>query len=106
MINQKFANHYSYSDVNPFEIVRAVSDKTLEVREMDAERDPAWKPQFHVGGFAAHCSNQREQRWNITSNESNPVVRIRLQKNGVWKSASGNKFYLADKPVKFYDYNF
>lgn len=102
----QYANHYSYSDVNPFEVVRTVSAKTLEVRAMDAERDATWQPQFHVGGFAANCSNQDKQRWNITSNKSNPVVRIRLQKDGTWKAASGNKFYLADKPVKFYDYNF
>ena len=79
-----YANHYGYSDVNPFEIVRRVSDKTIEIREMDAERDPEWKPEFHVGGFSAHCSNQREQRWNITSNPENRVIRIRLSKSGVW----------------------
>lgn len=101
-----YANHYGYSDVNPFEIVRRVSDKTIEIREMDAERDPEWKPEFHVGGFSAHCSNQHEQRWNITSNPENRVIRIRLSKSGVWKDAHGRKFGLSDQPVKFYDYNF
>lgn len=102
----KYANHYGYSDVNPFEVVRAISDKTLEVREMDAERDESVKLEFHVGGFAAHCSNQRNQKWFITSNESSPVIRIRLSKTGVWKDKHGRKFYLSDEPVKFYDYNF
>lgn len=102
----QYANQYGYSDVEPFEVVRVVSDKTIEVRQMNSERDDTWKPEWHVGGFAGHCSNQREQRWHITRNDSNPVVRIRLQKNGVWKSAHGNKFYLSEKPVKFYDYNF
>ena len=34
-----YANHYGYSDVTPYEVVKVISDKTIEVREMDAERD-------------------------------------------------------------------
>lgn len=101
----QFANHYGYSDVTPYEVVRVVSDKTIEVREMDAERDDSVKLEFHVGGFSAHCSNQCDQRWNISSNPDNGVVRIRLGKQG-WKDAHGRRFKLNDKPVKFYDYNF
>jgi hypothetical protein len=100
-----YANHYSYSDITPFEVVKVISDKTIEVREMDAERDDSVKLEFHVGGFSAHCSNQREQKWSITSNGTNPVVRIRLGKQG-WKDKHGQRFGLSDKPVKFYDYNF
>jgi hypothetical protein len=102
----KFANHLGYSDINPYEVVRVVSDKTIEVREMDAERDPTWTPEFIPGGFSAHCTNQHSQRWIITSNPENRVVRIRLSKNGFWKSADGRKFHLGDEPVRFYDYNF
>lgn len=101
----QFANHYGYSDVNPYEVVRIISDKTIEVREMDAKLDDSVKLKFHVGGFAAHCSNQCDQRWNISSNPSNQVVRIRLGKQG-WKDAHGRRFKLNDRPVKFYDYNF
>ena len=102
----QFANHYGYSDVTPFEIVRIVSDKTLEVREMDAERDESVKLEWLPGGFVGHCVNQRDQRWFITSNPSNDVVRIRMSKSGVWKDKHGRRFGLSDKPVKFYDYNF
>ena len=101
----KYANHYGWSDVNPFEVVRVVSAKTLEIRAMEAERDPTWKPEFILGGFAGHCINQGEQEWLIKSNEQNPVVRIRLGKKG-WKDAHGRRFGLSDKPIKFYDYNF
>ena len=101
-----YANHYGYSDVTPFEVTKVISDKTVEVREMDAERDDGVKLEFHVGGFSAHCSNQRDQKWNIASNEQNSVVRIRLSKTGVWKDKHGRRFGLSDQPVKFYDYNF
>ena len=101
-----YANQYGWSDVNPFEVVKVISDKTIEVREMDAERDESVKLDWAPGGFAGHCINQRDQKWFITSNEQNPVVRIRLSKTGVWKDKHGRKYGLSDKPVKFYDYNF
>lgn len=101
-----YANQYGWSDVNPFEVVKVISNKTLEVREMDSERDNSVNLKFHVGGFSAHCSNQRDQKWFITSNPSNNVIRIRLSKSGVWKDKHGRKYGLSDIPVKFYDYNF
>jgi hypothetical protein len=101
-----YANQIGYSDVNPFEVVRVVSDKTIEVRAMNAERDKSVELDFQVGGFSAHCSNQSDQKWFITSNEDAPVIRIRLSKNHGWQDKHGRKFRLADKPRKFYDYNF
>jgi len=100
-----YANHIGYSDINPFEVVRVISDKTLEIRAMDAERDESVKLDWVVGGFSGICMNQRDQNWFITSNEQNRVVRIRLGKQG-WKDAHGRKYQLSDEPVKFYDYNF
>lgn len=102
----KFANQYGYSDVYPFEVVRVISDKTIEVREMDAERDESVKLEWAPGGFAGHCINQRDQKWFITSNESNPVIRIRLSAKKGWQDKHGRRFGLSDQPVRFYDYNF
>jgi len=106
MSEMKFANMVGYSDINPYEVVRVVSDKCLEIRGMDAERDPSYKPEFVPGGFSAVCVNQADQKWVIKPNPANGVIRIRKQKSGQWKSASGSKFYLRDEPIKFYDYNF
>jgi hypothetical protein len=102
----KYANRIGYSDINPYEVVKVISDKTIEVREMDAKLAEGEKPQFIVGGFAGHCVNQRELKYDISSNDSNPVVRIRLRKNGYFYSNNGERFKLADEPEKFYDYNF
>lgn len=101
----QYANQYGYSDVTPFEVVRVVSEKCLEVREMDAELAPGERPEIIPGGFAGNCTNQRSLKYVITSNLENRTVRIRLGKQG-WKSADGRKFGLSDKPVYFYDYNF
>ena len=106
--NQRFANNYLFSDVTPFEVVRVISDKTIEVREMDAKMASDWKPEIVSGGFAFHCTNNDDQRkaWVITSNEDNPVVRIRRQKDGTWQNRTFGRFYLSDVPVKKYDFNF
>lgn len=101
----KYANHYGWSDVNPYEVIKVISDKTIEVREMDADRDETVALDFQAGGFSAVCVNQRDQKWHIKSDPTAPVIRIRLGKNG-WKDKHGRKFQLADAPVKFYDYNF
>ncbi len=101
-----YANQIGYSDVTPFEVVRTVSDKTLEIREMEAVRsNPENKLGFAPGGFFGHCAAQDEQEWTITSLPENRIVRIRLGKKG-WFDKYGNRFLLAEKPRKFYDYNF
>lgn len=99
---QVYANQYGYSDVHPYEVVRVISDTTIEVRAMNAVRDPNWKPVFHAGGFSAHCSNQNEQRWVYESDTDAPVRRIRKSKKG-WAKGT---FTISAEPVRFYDYNF
>ena len=101
----KYANHFGYSDIHPYEVVAVISDKTLEIREMDSKRDESVKLEWVVGGFAGHCTNQRDQKWDITSNSENPVIRIRFSKKG-WKDKHGRIFGLSEQPIRFYDFNF
>ncbi len=101
-----YANHILHTDIEPVEIIGRINEKTLDIRAMEAELDPTWKREEHVGGFVCHVANDKTQRWNITSNESNRAVRIRLHKDGWWRDRNGNRFRLSDKPVKFYDHNF
>jgi hypothetical protein len=103
---KQYANQYGWSDVTPFEVVRVISDKTLEVREMDAARDESVALKWEVGGFSGVCLNQHDQKWIISSNPSNPVIRIRLSAKKGWRDAHGRSYGLTDEPRKFYDYNF
>lgn len=105
VIEKKFAVQFGYTDVRPLEVVRVVSEKCVEVRYMEAQLDPTWKPEMIVGGFAAHTVNNHDQKWIITSDPTNPVFKIRLGKKG-WKNKYGDSFGLCEKPYKFYDYNF
>jgi hypothetical protein len=69
MTDLKYANRYGYTDVEPYEIVRVISDLTVEVRAMRAERDESVKLNHIPGGFFAHCSNQRDQKWFDTAGQ-------------------------------------
>ena len=102
----KYANMIGWSDVDPYEVVRSVSVKCVEIREMEAERDESVELEFVPGGFSAVCINGRKQRWFISSNPDNKVFKVRLHKDGYYRDPHGRKFLLADKPVKYYDYNF
>jgi hypothetical protein len=104
-VDVNYANEICYSDVNPFEIVKVVSDNIIEVREMKAEELP-WKKDFYHGGFFGHVANQKDQKWKITSNEDAPVYRAHKRKDGYFWSKSARKFRLANAPYKFHDYNF
>ena len=102
----KFANYHGWSDIKPVEIVKVISDKTLEVREMKAELDPSFKLDEVAGGFFSHVKNNRDQKWIIKSDPESQVYRIRKSKHGGWKNSWGARHVLSDKPRKFYDYNF
>lgn len=104
-ILEGYANHHGYSDVNPYEIVRVVSGKTIDVRQMHAEELP-WERDFHPGGFCGHTSNQHDQKWEITSDAALPIIRIRKHRDGTWQCPNKRKFLLSFEPRKFYDYNF
>lgn len=104
-ITQKFANYMGYSDVRPYEIVRVISERTIEIREMKAAPGE-WKQDFRPGGFFGTVVNQHDQKWVITSDPAAEVIRIRLSKKRGWRDKGGGHYELADEPRKFYDYNF
>ena len=99
------ANFHGYSDTHPYEIVKVVSPRTLEVRLIDAELDPTWKPKTIKGGFSGYTVNNDQQKWLYKTNEKNDTVRIRRRKDGYYYSAIG-RHALATAPSKFHDYNF
>lgn len=106
-----FVTETGYTDAYPFEIVRVVSDQTLEIRALDAKPINQEVLNFEVGGFSAHCSNGRALKYEYSSNEENEVIRIRKSKkkkaqNGLWTNGRYRTFYLATKPYKYHDYNF
>jgi len=108
METKNYANRIGYSDIEPFEIVRRITYKRIEVRMMDSVLDPACKKalqdSFIPGGFLGRTDNSL-QRWIITSNENNPVHVVRLHKDGYYYGGCG-RLRLSDTPIKHCDYNF
>ena len=108
--NASYANLIGYTDIIPFEIVCRISAKCLEVRAMNAQLCADFKPEFIIGGFAGHCVNNYQQRYEYSANVENKTIRIRLSvRKGcrpMWRDADGSEYRLAMQPVKHYDYNF
>lgn len=104
----KYANQYLHSDIRPFEIVRIVSDKCIEIRAMDyrevEEIVEKRRKEAVSGGYSGHVDNSL-QEWVITSNPANPIKRIHLHKSGDWYSY-GTLYRLESEPKRFYDFNF
>ena len=100
-----YANRCGYTDVHPYEVVRIISDKCIEIREM-ITGDNKVKMEITPGGFFGHVTNQNKQEYDFTSNPDSPPIRIRLHKDTWWRSKHGERFYISDKPRKFHDYNF
>ena len=100
------ASRYGYSDVDAYEIVKVISDKTIEVRKMDTKHDISHLKQY-AGGFSGHVEDQRNQKVTYASNPDAEVIRIRRKKNNPEQWCNGNqRFGLTEKPYAFYDYNF
>ncbi len=107
----KYANHIMYTDIEPFEVIRQISETCVEIRAMKStELHDFAELGFQAGGFLGHCSAQHKQRWDIQSDPNGYVTRIRLSKAkgkaGRWFDAHGNRYALSDTPQRVYDYNF
>jgi hypothetical protein len=107
----QYANQICYTDVKAHEIVRVISETCIEIRRLRTERNN-WTPDYIPGGFSAHCTNDRSQKWTFSSDPGAEVIRIRLSRakdpsrNGRWFDRAGRKFRVEDMPYEYYDHNF
>ena len=95
-----YCNEHFYTDVHPYEVVKVISDKKVEVRPMKEIRKT--QPIIQVGGFGGHCINNREIEYDYESLPDAPTKVIKLHKKG-WNFG---QFRMCDRPIYFYDYNF
>ena len=101
---QLYANHYGWSDVNPYEVVEVRTSNKLIVRPMQAELKE--RPQvLGIGGFSATYDNTT-QKWDITPCPEAQTIAIRKHKDGKWYGRGKQRFGISLKPHKYYDYNF
>jgi hypothetical protein len=100
-----YATHYAYSDINPYEVLRVVSDNCLEVRSMNHENDPNDMPTFVPGGFSAICTHFGSRV--ISVDPKGKVFKIRRTKRNPERwTYKGMRFALDKEPRAYYDHNF
>jgi hypothetical protein len=80
----------------------SASGKTVTIQRDKATIDPAWKPDFHPGGFLGHTSNDRDQRWTFERDPDGVTRTVRFTKHG-WMS---NGQRVTPGRHEFYDHNF
>ena len=78
-----------WTDITPYEVVRVVSAKTIEIRELDVKI---------IGG------DYLDPEYKLISNDENQIERARLGKMG-WKLADGKKIYIGHARY-YYDPSF
>lgn len=106
-----------YTDIDAYTIIKKTAT-TILLQADKATLDPNWKPEFIPGGFAGHCTNQRDQTYTYDRDPNGATIKISLRRskdeNGNerrrWKKAGvgtfegGGNVYPGRR--KFHDYNF
>lgn len=95
--------HY-YSDADAGTII-ARTEKTLTIQMDKATLLNGSELEFIPGGFAAHCSNQRIQKYSYERNLEGHIMKVTRRKNGEYK-VQGSTNSVTEGRHKFYDYNF
>lgn len=93
-----------YTDIDPCTIIKR-TNSMIVVRYDKAKLSKDWKPEFDIGGFAAHCTNNDEQRWDIEEDPDGITETFRWsEKYGQWRNGCYEKLF--PQWAAFYDYNF
>lgn len=93
-----------WSDQHAATIIK-VTKASVTVRYDKATRDPNFKPEFVIGGFAAHCTNQEEQTYTYEPDENGAVETYRWSNKECRYGTYNNPHLIAGRH-EFYDYNF
>ena len=93
-----------YTDRNAGTIVK-VTKCSITVRRDKAIIDPNFKPQFVVGGFSAHCTNNNEQSYTYEPDENGELTTVRWSKK-FNRYGTPDNITLSKGRHEFYDYNF
>ena len=110
------ASTNTWTDWEPGTIVKvSASGKTIWIQEDHAEMINAEELKFHIGGFAANCSNQEVQKYEYKRNLNGCIRKatLRTRRNGktLWKMKGSSTNGVGSNCAvgtrfKHYDYNF
>ena len=96
----KYINQVLWSDVSPVGKIVGIKGKTKVLIQPVTAGKNLTEMQFVVGGFAGHCTNQNEQRYEFYEEGEvfeTPLSNFRM-KAMFWS--------IDEAPHKYHDYNF
>lgn len=106
-----YMTEYLYSDAHAYEVVEVYGKNRMDVRQLKATEKPEAKEErmasFIPGGFVGTFDNSL-QEWDFESDERNPIITVRLHKDGCYYRAGTRTcpFRMEDGPYEHYDFNF
>lgn len=101
MNTREYAMRESEKGIRPHEVLRVLSHRTLEIREMACDLANGWRPRWIMG----HCVNQDEQEWTIAPDPQAVTFRIRWSKKYGWRDREGNVYRLGSEPARWHRYD-
>lgn len=106
------ATYTLWTDCEPYEIVGHKGSNTILLREMKAELDPSWKPDWVPGGYAGVVRNNEDQKWILSSDSNASITTLRISKKRAEAIIKYGEFrvngcrWSFGKACKYRDYNF
>lgn len=94
----KYLNRSTGSDIHPVGKIVSVNKNILTLHPV--EHELVSKMEFHIGGFMANCSNNDEQEYKYTVDETK-TFELKITKSMLKTGYSIN-----ENPKYYYDYNF
>ena len=93
-----------YTDRHAYTIIGRTA-KTLRIQRDKATLSKDFKPEFIIGGFAAHCTNNNSQRYDYAKDPDGVI------KTAYWSEVNGCFRIDGSTPLsigrhEFYDYNY
>lgn len=93
-----------WSDRYAGTVIRVTKSMVIVQRDK-ATLDQNFKPEFEIGGFAAHCTNQNEQSYSYRPDPDGEIYKFHWSKKYRRYGQPGN-LTLSKGRHEFYDYNF
>lgn len=92
-----------WSDRHAYTVIKKTKT-TVTLRRCKATLSPDFKPEFIVGGFVAHCTNQNEQTYTYEEDPDGEVIIAHWSQKKAGYYTNGA--HVIAGRHEFYDYNF
>jgi hypothetical protein len=94
-----------YSDAHAGTVIKVTKTQVVVQRDK-ATINPDFKPEMVAGGFAGHCTNQREQTYTYEQDSKGETVTFRWSEKKQRYCNNQRGYKLTKGRHEFYDYNF